>query len=101
MNRTKEILLTALITGCCGYYRFSQKTIVLPTTVINIETEINFEDYRLRICERGSNKHTEGMSDEARRFVLNNMYYPSGYTLKDRHDGLNKSSGFITHSFSV
>jgi len=91
MNRTKEILLTALIIGCSGYYRFSQKTIVLSTTTLDIQTEINLEDYRLRICERNSNKQHEGMSDEARRFVLNNMHYPVGYTLKDRYDGLNQS----------
>lgn len=91
MNRIGGILLTALLTGCSGYYRFSKKTIVLPTTTIYLETEINSEDYRLRICERRSDKQTEGMSDEARRYILNRTYCPQGYILVNRSEVLNES----------
>ena len=91
MNQTKGILLTALLTGCSGYYRFTQKTIVLSTTTLDVKTEINLEDYRLRICERRTDKSTEGMSDEARRYILNRTYCPQGYMLVNRSEVLNKS----------
>ncbi|MDP3990580.1 MAG: hypothetical protein Q8Q01_05245 [archaeon] len=87
MNKVAVLALASIIAGC-GAYQLRNKTITLKQSILDITEEVNHQDYRLRICERKS----EGpLSDEARRYILNNVHYPFGYILRDRYEGLNES----------